>query len=88
MCEFFSKTRTCPSRPKISRGDLPVSSINSVHIYTIKTQLKYIYASVCQTFSASAPLSTIYPRYRPPPESLNILLNLYLFNDNKDYLLV
>ena len=39
-------------------------------------------------FSDSAPLSTIYPRYRPPPESLNILLHLYLFNDNKDYLLV
>ena len=39
-------------------------------------------------FSASAPLSTIYPRYRPPPENLNILLHLYLFNDNKDYLLV
>ena len=39
-------------------------------------------------FSASVPLSTIYPRYRLPPESLNILLHLYLFNDNKNYLLV
>ena len=37
-------------------------------------------------FSDSTPLSTIHPRYRPPPESLNILLHLYLFNDNKDYL--
>ena len=41
-----------------------------------------------KVFSDSAPLSTIYSRYRPPPESLNILLHLYLFNDNKEYLLV
>ena len=39
-------------------------------------------------FFGHATLLTIYARYRPPPESLNILLHLYLFNDNKDYLLV
>ena len=45
MCESFSQTRFCPSQaknipacqkysrmPKINPGELPVSSINSVHI--------------------------------------------------------
>ena len=49
---------------------------------------RLLQVGVSQTFSASAPLSTIYPRYRHPPESVNIFLHLYLFNDNKDYSLV
>ena len=32
MCEFFPKLEIARARPKISPMDLPVSSINSVHI--------------------------------------------------------
>ena len=37
-------------------------------------------------FLARAPLSTIYPRYHPPPESLNILLysKLPLYRSRRD----
>ena len=71
------------------------NNLSGMHISTMwhsLNVLKYFCPlSVYQRFSTffgQRPLSTIYPRCRPPPESLNILLHFYLFYDNKDFLLV
>ena len=52
MCEKYSKTRTCPSQakniPTCQKSALGVSQFlqTILDIYTIKTQLKYVYLSI------------------------------------------